>query len=215
VAATISASASSINWATWSTATPGSPGGGSAQGSIGGISVTYSGELQNLFFNYPSWGPASTFSGGTVGNPPPSGGNAIQIFGGTATVDTITFSQPVTNPVMAIWSLGQGGIQASFIFSPNEPFNIESGGPSNEYGGSGLNLVQYGVSGAEGNGTIQFLGTFTQISWTNPVYENWYGFTVGDPTPLPTTWLMLLSALAGLGLMAFRGTKKGPAFAAA
>jgi len=86
---------------------------------------------------------------------------------------------------------------------------MESGGPSSEYLGSGLSLVQYGVSGAEGNGTIQFLGTFTSISWTNPQFENC------DPTPLPTAWLMLLSALAGLGFISYRATKKGPAFAAA
>jgi len=98
---------------------------------------------------------------------------------------------------------------ATFIFNQNEPFSIESGGPSNEYGGSGLSFVQYGVSGAEGNGTIQFLGTFTSISWTNPQFENWYGFTVGDPTPLPTAWLMLLSALAGLGFISYRD-EEGP-----
>jgi hypothetical protein len=216
VAATLSASASPINWTMWSGATLGSPAGGSAQGSMGGINVTYTGEVQNLIFNYPSWGPAPTFSGGTVGNPPPSAGGIIQLTGGPkSATDTITFSQAVTNPVMAIWSLGAGDHPASFIFNSSEPFSIESGGPSNEYGGSGLSLVPYGVSGAEGNGTIQFLGTFTSISWTNPQFEYWYGFTVGDPTPLPTAWLMLLSAFAGLGFITYRGTKKGPAFAAA
>jgi hypothetical protein len=37
------------------------------------------------------------------------------------------------NPVMAIWSLGQSGINANFTFTPSEPFTIESGGPSAEY----------------------------------------------------------------------------------
>jgi hypothetical protein len=33
-------------------------------------------------------------------------------------------------------------------------------------------------------------------------------------TPLPSTWLMLLSGFVGLGLFAYRGTKKGSATAA-
>jgi hypothetical protein len=34
-------------------------------------------------------------------------------------------------------------------------------------------------------------------------------------TPLPSTWLMLLSGFFGLGLLAYRGTKKRTALAAA
>src|ERR1019366_5807948 len=37
-----------------------------------------------------------------------------------------------------------------------------------------------------------------------------------DPTPLPSTWLMLISGFVGLGFLAYRGTKKNAvAFAAA
>jgi choice-of-anchor C domain-containing protein len=36
-----------------------------------------------------------------------------------------------------------------------------------------------------------------------------------SPTPLPSTWLMLLSGFVGLGFFAYRGTKKRSAFAAA
>jgi hypothetical protein len=38
--------------------------------------------------------------------------------------------------------------------------------------------------------------------------------TVGA-TPLPSTWLMLLSGFAGFGFLAYRGTKKRTAFASA
>ena len=66
------------------------------------------------------------------------------------------------------------------------------------------------VSGTEGNGTIQFDGTFKSISWTNPDLENWYGFTVGTvaPVPEPSTWAMLLLGFTGLGYVAYRRKTK-------
>jgi hypothetical protein len=196
-AGTTSASASTINWTTWSSNTAGTISGL-------GITVTYSGQLFGLSSGYPSWTPVSTFSGGTVGNPPLSSGGMIRLTGGSTTVDTITFSSPVVNPVMAIWSLGQGGINASFTFTSSEPFAIESGGPSAEFGGSSIFVCSgnpLAVCGTEGNGTIQFNGTFSSISWTNPVFENYYGFTVGavgtSTVPEPGTLLLLGSGVLG------------------
>jgi hypothetical protein len=202
--------ASTIDWeATWSSAVTGSPTGGSATGTTAnGLTITYSGELQNLVTNYPSWTPASSYVGGNVGNAPPQSGGILQLFGG-ATVpptDTITFSHAVTNPVFAIWSLGQGGINASFNF--NEPFTIQAGGPSMEYGGESITSSGNTVFGAEGNGTIQFTGTFTTISWTNPVFENWYGFTVGSAVPEPSTWAMMILGFLGVGFLAYRRKNK-------
>jgi hypothetical protein len=211
------ASASTVDWATWSIVSTGATGG-VANGTTADTTFTYTGELENFFPNYPSYGPASTFSGGTVSNPPPPG--IIQLYGGNgdaAVTDTITFAKAVTNPVFAIWSLGQGTINASFDF--NRPFTIQSGGPSNEYGGSSITTTSPGndVFGSEGNGTIQFIGTFDSISWTNPIAENWYGFTVGTvaPVPEPSTWAMLLLGFAGLGYMAYRRNTKAALGAAA
>ena len=196
--ATKPASASTIDWTAWSSNSSGTV--------IGlGIAVGYSGEMSGLSAGYPSWNPASTFSGGTVGNPPPSSGGMIRLTGGGTTVDTITFSAPVVDPVLAIWSLGQGGIDTSFNFTASEPFTIESGGPSAEFGGSSIFVCSgnpLAVCGAEGNGTIQFHGTFSAITWTNPVFENYYGFTVGAPAgtvvPEPGTMLLLGSGVVGL-----------------
>jgi len=110
--------------------------------------------------------------------------NSIQIKGGVPFTGTITFSSPVVNPIFAIWSLGQGGFPASFNFTASEPFNVLGGGPSAEFGGSALTVVSSSVFGREGNGVVQFNGTFTTIRFTTPVFENYYAFTVGEDATL-------------------------------
>ena len=113
------AEASVIDWTTWTGATA-NPTTGSATGNAGSVGISYSGELEALVGNYPSWTPTATFAGGSVSNGPSPSGGIIQLFGGTATLtDTITFSHAVTNPVFAIWSLGQGGVDASFKLRSN------------------------------------------------------------------------------------------------
>ena len=209
------ANAATIDWTSWSSTFSTDPSSGSATGTAGSVGVSYSGELENLFFGYPSWGPNGTFNGGTISNAPPAAGGIIQLLGGNGAItDTITFSKPVTDPVLAIWSLGASGTTASFVFPLSEPFAVESGGPSNEYGGSAIVKDGNSVVGAEGNGTIQFLGTFSQISWTNPGYENWYGFTTGvAAVPEPATWAMMLVGFGGLGA-AMRSSRRKQAAAA-
>ncbi len=208
------ARAALIDWTTWSTTFTTDSVAGSATGTAGSVGVTYSGELQDLLHGYPSWAPSGTFSGGTVGNPPDSSGGIVKLFGGSpTTTDTITFATEVTNPVIAIWSLGQGGIVASFDFT--DQFTIEFGGKSNEYQGSSIYSMGNDVLGAEGNGTIMFSGKVKSITWTNPTYENWYGFTVGvSAVPETSTWLMMLLGFAGLGFAGYRSSRKASNLAA-
>jgi len=209
VSGTSVSSAATIDWTDWTLATPGnafsSPG--SASGTAGAVGVSYSGEIESLVPGYPSWQPSPpTFEGGTVGNPPPSADGIVQQYGGAyGLTDTITFSTPITDPVMAIWSLGAGGDIASYQFTASEPFTIESGGPSDEYGGATIYTCGTdAVCGAEGNGTVQFDGTFTSLTWTNPVFENWFGFTIGVPRsviPEPASIVVVGVGLVGLGLL--------------
>jgi hypothetical protein len=155
----------------------------------------------------PSWLPATTFSGGGVDNPPPTG-DAIAIAGGTGSVNTLTFSTAVTNPVMAIWSLG-GFTSAQYVFG-NEDLDVVVGGPSLEFGGVSIvelagNIVSSGANPSlilpfESNGVIRFNGTFTTIDWTVPNIEVFHMFTIGIPAqavPEPAT-LLLLSLVIGL-----------------
>jgi PEP-CTERM motif len=200
--------ATPISWTDWTAFTAGNLTG-TATGTVGAVNVSYAGQVgSNSVVNgvggNTSWLPASTFSGGTVSNGPAPNRDNITLTGGTATgVNTITFSSAVVDPVMAIWSLGAGGVPASFVFLPSEPFAIQSGGPSVEFGGSSITAAGNIVNGIEGNGTIQFFGTFTQISWTNPQFESYYAFTVGTAgttapaVPEPGTYITL-----GTGLFA-------------
>jgi PEP-CTERM motif len=195
------ASAAVITWNTWDT---------SSSGTMGTITDTYNGPA-TLVSGYPSYGPSSTFADGSiVNNAPNPTNNILQITGGSPNVYTLTFSQAVVDPVFAIWSLGASNTPASFVFTQTPTF--VAGGPSNEYGGQAITVSGNTVGGIEGNGTVEFLGTFTSLSWSNPQSEFWYGFNVGytsvAPVPEPSTWAMMILGFAGVGFMAYRQKAK-------
>jgi PEP-CTERM motif-containing protein len=208
--------ATPISWTDWTAFTAGNLTG-TASGAINTgsntVNVSYAGQVGNNSVvngvgGNTSWLPASTFSGGNVSNGPAPNRDNITLTGGTGTgVNTITFDSAVVDPVMAIWSLGAGGAPASFVFLASEPFTIQSGGPSVEFGGSSITAAGNVVNGVEGNGTIQFHGTFTQLSWTNPQFEFYYAFTVGAagttaaPVPEPRTYIMLGTGLLGISVL--------------
>jgi len=195
-----------ISWTDWTSASSGNLG--SASGTItlpdlSTVSVSYTGEVlfaqTGLGTNY--WNPSTPYTSTTVSNPPPAS-EMIALEGGNATVNTITFSVPVVNPVMGIVSLGTPWLTTQYHFST--PFDILSSGPGFWGNGPLLELPGNILEGKEGHGTIQFLGTHTSISWTVPTFEHWHGSTFGitgsapAPVPEPSTLLLLGSGLIGL-----------------
>ena len=170
-------------WADWTIFTASGKGDGSAKGSIGAVGVSYSGELIGAIVNGSSrvWAPDSSFLGGAVTTSPSVVKDDLRLNGRLKGTNTITFDSPVENPVMAIWSLGAGRRPASFTFD-TAPI-LQAGGPNRAYRGSSITVAGNVVTGEEGNGVIQFPGTFTTLSWTN-TYEHYYAFTIGVNGPL-------------------------------
>lgn len=189
-------------WTDWTAAELGTAG--SAVGMLDGVQVDYSGQViaSGTAINGTStiWAPDSSFIGGTSTTSPSTVGDSIGLNGGVTGVARLTFASPIENPLIAIWSLGQPGLAASFAFDATPTF--QAGGPNANFGGSAITVAGNVVSGNEGNGVVQFTGTFTSISWTN-TFESYYAFTVGTAGPASSVPEPGTLALIGVGLAAF------------
>lgn len=152
----------------------------------------------------------------------PGANGTIKMVGGSmkAGRQTVTawgnfhFDKPVINPLMAIWSLGQSNVLAQFVFDTDQ-FVILSQG-AGHWGGGSLTKNGNTVDGYEGNGLIQFIGTFTDIHFLLPKFENYYGATVGaacnsagvpNEVPLPAALPLMLTGLSLLGFGSARRAK--------
>jgi hypothetical protein len=145
------------------------------------------------------WVPSAPYISAQVSNPPPNP-DILQLAGGQNQTYTVTLSQPIKDPIMAIVSLGSPSIPITYNF--NSPFTIVSQGAG--YWGNGplTQLPGNVLAGAEGHGTIQFIGTFSTFSWTVPTTETWHGFTFGIRTttalePNPTASIANFTANEG------------------
>jgi hypothetical protein len=180
------AQSSTVYWARWSGGDAGASGNAQATISApsGDIAVTYAGEMTALqtstatLLSSNYWTPASTYTSATVANGPPDPG-ILELTGGTDAACTVTFSRAITNPLMAVFSLGDFSLNTTASYELAEPFVILSTGPgiygvAGSFTESGQTLV-----GHEGNGVIQLTGTFTSIQFKNPTSEYFSGITVG------------------------------------
>ena len=84
------------------------------------------------------WNPVSTYQSAQVDNAP--GYEGLQLVGGVNMTYTVTLSEAIKDPIMAIVSLGQGGLPTTYDF--DSPFTIVSQGPSCCWGGTNTSLVQ-------------------------------------------------------------------------
>lgn len=221
LAATATTASASITYTDWTSATTGAAG--SAAGTITlpsaqVIGLSYSGDVSfaqtdGTGVNY--WAQSS---------PAPYNNNAYNAYSGVANMpadsdivalrratgaasNVLSFSQPVTDPILLVLSIGQPGYTVRYDF--DQDFTILSSG-NGHWGGSaaGSLFEEAGdvLRGVEGHGAIQFLGTYSTISWTVDPAENWHGFTVGIPSAQRTPDAGSTVALLGLtclGLGAF------------
>ena len=108
---------------------------------------------------------------------------------------TYTFSQPVTNPLLAVYSLGRDNappITASL--SADTAFTVYCSGTSNPSYAITYDLLNQSFSGTEGYGIVQFVGTVTQINLNYSPFEQYTQLSWGIPcigippsqTPTPT-----------------------------
>ena len=234
--ASVQAIPSTITYVNWTSATSGA--NGTVNGTLGAVNVTYSGDVyfaqvNNSGIQYwtqpnPS---ALPYTGNSVIANAPSRTDIITLNepgaapGASPVVNdfnTLTFSRPVVNPIMLINSLGQGGAQIPdnvfYTFSAT-PVLLSVGQSYWNYNpaGNALTLSGTTLSGLEGNGAIEFLGTFTNISWTTTGTEDyqdgslpsgWNGITVGADLGSGVPDGGTTVALLGMGLVGLASLRR-------
>ncbi|MFL6446847.1 MAG: PEP-CTERM sorting domain-containing protein [Bryobacteraceae bacterium] len=208
-------SAAPVTWVDWTSGTAGanSTAGGSLTVNGTTVNVSYSGQIAfvqtNGGVNY--WNPSVPYMSSLVNNAPPT---SDIIANSTASVKTLTFSQPVDNLFFAVVSLNGNGYRFS------QDFDIVSTG-CGYFGCGGLTKVASGgtydlnSTGGEPHGVIRFTGAVSTITWTSLTNEYWNGFTLGTyglaqqepvpgqdpgPTPVPEPSSVALAETALLGM---------------
>jgi hypothetical protein len=190
----LSASAGLVNWTSWSDS---STGTSSQNGN--NITVTYTGEVFDVSYDPSIFDDVPTsFTNAEVSNTPGSNGTLLMQGGGSQILNKFIFSSAVIDPYINLFSVGQWSVPVEFNFTNATPEILAQG--AGHWGGGLLQQSGNIITGYEGNGLLKFTGTFTEISFYTPLYEYYYGGTVGLAdkvnVPEPTTLSLMLIAAA-------------------
>jgi hypothetical protein len=136
------------------------------------------------------WNPSAPYISSSVPNAPPAS-DIIQL--GTGGSATITFSQAVKDPLLALVSWNGNTVDFGV------PINILSHGAG--YWGNGIPILNSTGTGFYGSGevhaVIELPGIYDSITFSHTL-EGWHGFTVGARSVavitsiLPAVWFLLL-----------------------
>ena len=105
---------------------------------------------------------------------------------------TYTFSQPVTNPILAVYSLGDDSSPTTVSLSADTAFTVYCSATTSPSYAITYDLLNQSFSGTEGYGIVQFVGTVTQIKLYYSPFEQYTQLSWGIPcagvplTPTPT-----------------------------
>ena len=197
-----------INWVDWTDEAATTVSGIGKDGDVD-IAVEYAGIHHQLVtstngagIEYWAFDNGSVYTNNAVVDNGPPDSDIVGLIGGAGALNhRVTFSQAVLNPVMAILSLGRPNSTITYDFG-DEAFTILSSGRGHWGGAAGGSLFEVTESiltGTEGHGVIQFEGSYSEISWSVPINENWHGFTFGfegvAPVPVPAAIWGFFSAI--------------------
>lgn len=199
--------ADQIAWTDWTLA-----GNGTVSGVMnltsGPVNVTYTGpyafaQLGSGTNFWTEYSPAP-YTGNSVVDNAPTASEMVAL--NSAGTHTISFSQAVYNPVMAIVSQGQPNVPVTYEF--DRSFSVLSEGKG-FWGDGSYSVVGNKLVGNEFHGVIQFSGWVNSVSWTTNPDEYWHGVTFGAPVPAPSALVGLLGAgVMGLGVVVRRRMSK-------
>ena len=198
-----SAGAATVDWADWTSTTPSTVSGTVTAGSAT-VGVTYSGaqysfaQVNNVGTDY--FLPNAPYLSATVSNAP---GTSDIVALSAAGTSTITFSQAVVNPLIALVSWN--GANVTFGGgADSQTYNIQYLSSGCGFWGCGTYASPTATSfvgSGELHGVIELQGTYTSISFTDTTPENWHGLTVGFESVASTVPEAAESSLLLAGLL--------------